>query len=80
MGKLGYDPLLGEATTRGRRAELDFYAAMLSLVRDDPAEATALLQRVLASNMVLFFEYDMATYILRNNLIDASAAARAERR
>ena len=27
--------------------------------------------------MVMFFEYDMAAYILRNGLIETSAAARA---
>ena len=45
------------ATTRARRTELAYYTAVLE---PTGADAAALFEDVLASQLVLFFEYDMA--------------------
>ena len=55
------------ATTRARRAELLYYTAVLEATPRDPAAPRAqLLEGVVATDMVLFFEYDMAKHWLRN--------------
>ncbi len=54
------------ADTRGRRAELLYYRAMLEAMPADPDTARELLRRVLASDMVLYFEYDMARHWLEH--------------
>ncbi len=53
--------LAARASTRPRQTELAYYTAVLG---DDRAAATALLEDVLASDLVLFFEYDMARHRL----------------
>jgi tetratricopeptide (TPR) repeat protein len=54
------------ATTRARRAELAYYSAVLGLGAGGRApgteELTALFEAVIATDMVLFFEYDMARH------------------
>ncbi len=61
-GRISHDALEQRAHTRGRRAELRYYAAVLG---DAPAsEMRQLLEGVIATDMVLFFEYDMARYWL----------------
>lgn len=57
-GRAEPDELRQAATTRGRRAELLYYLAVLGSA--DPATERRLLQGVLDSGMVLFFEYEMA--------------------
>ncbi len=54
--------LVGRAHTRARRAELTYYTAVLQ--PPSPDEARRLLEDVLASDLVLFFEYDMAKHQL----------------
>lgn len=49
---------------------------MLSVTDRDPAATTRLLEDVLATDMLLFFEYDMAKYILANGLIAKPAKMR----
>lgn len=63
LGREDYAALSRAATTRGRRAELCYYAAVLG-GDANRARATALLQRVVDTGMVLFFEYDMAKVLL----------------
>jgi tetratricopeptide (TPR) repeat protein len=76
VGQTAYEPLFERANTRGRRAELYYYTAMLKTAETDPKGARGLLQNVLATDMLLFFEYDMAKYLLANGVI----AKRAEMR
>jgi tetratricopeptide (TPR) repeat protein len=73
VGKLKYETLLQRANTRGRRAELFYYAAMLNLPKLGPSRARNLLGDVLATEMMMFFEYDMARYILSHGLIEQRA-------
>jgi tetratricopeptide (TPR) repeat protein len=56
----GGDEVRRAATTRGRRAELLFYGAALGPESRDPERAREMFQEVVESNMVLFFEYEMA--------------------
>ena len=60
--------LQSRATTRGRRAELLYYTAVLGGdVRSDPSRARAPARgRGLAPTWCMFFEYDMAKHWLRN--------------
>lgn len=53
-------PLTQRATTRARRAELLYYQAVLGRATDDPAEVRKLLEQVVATDMISFFEFDMA--------------------
>jgi tetratricopeptide (TPR) repeat protein len=53
------------ATTRGRRAELLFYSAVLGPESKSAEQARTLLEEVLRGDMVLFFEYEMAIIRLR---------------
>jgi tetratricopeptide (TPR) repeat protein len=59
-GRATVDSLLPRATTRGHRAELYYYAAVLGDARRDPPRARALLEQVVATDMLLYFEYEMA--------------------
>ncbi len=56
-GRANAQALQARATTRARRAELLYYSAVLG---DDPFKMRSLLERVVESGMILFFEYDMA--------------------
>lgn len=66
-GRMRLAALERRATTPSRRAELLYYRAVLdpSLGRD-PARARRMLERVVATDMVMFFEYDMARHWLRH--------------
>jgi tetratricopeptide (TPR) repeat protein len=67
-GRIGVAELQARATTRGRKAELAYYTAVLGLgeggAQRPPAEVRALLEHVVATDMVLFFEYEMARHWL----------------
>jgi len=54
------------ATSRARKAELAYYTAVLGLggAARKKAEVRELLEHVVATDMVLFFEYDMARHWL----------------
>lgn len=54
------------ARSDGERCELDFYRAMHRLGEGHADDAHALLQAVVDSNMMAFFEYDMASHYLRH--------------
>jgi tetratricopeptide (TPR) repeat protein len=62
-GRVGLSALESRASTRGRRAELWYYEAVLGDTGNERA-VRALLERVVGTDMVLFFEYDMAKYWL----------------
>jgi hypothetical protein len=63
-GRVGVAELAGRAHSRARKAELAYYTAALGAGEAGggrpPAEIRALLEHVVATDMVLFFEYDMA--------------------
>ncbi|MEM9492473.1 MAG: hypothetical protein AAGC55_25220, partial [Myxococcota bacterium] len=63
------------ATTRGRRAELLYYSAVLG-GDYKRAEIRDLLRGVVATDMVLFYEYDMAKYWLDKGFAPGKRAAR----
>ncbi len=75
-GRATIDALEARAVTRGRRAELRYYTAVLGEARDE-AELRRLLGQVLATGMVLFFEYEMAKYWLNEGWGRAQGAAHA---
>jgi hypothetical protein len=54
------------ADTLGRKAELMFYRAMRALRDGNKAEAEALWRKVIETDMMAFFEYDMAAFYLKN--------------
>ena len=66
LGKLPYDQLLAKADTRGKRAEAFFYEAMAKYADGSRGDAEKLLHNVVATQMLGFFEYDMARYYLKN--------------
>lgn len=65
VGRTHYEQMLPLATTQGRRAELYFYEAMRRLGDGDADNAHQLWSKVLQTNMVSFFEYEMASRYLR---------------
>jgi len=71
-GRTTLAALQPHATTRAQRAELAYYTAVLGLAhrggQPPPDELRALFDAVIASDMVLFFEYDMARYWTRHGL------------
>lgn len=74
-GQAGLASLEGRANTRGRRAELWYYEAVLGEPGGERA-VRALLERVVKTDMVLFFEYDMAKFWLTEGTDRLSRAAR----
>ena len=67
-GRAELSELSATAETRARRAELLYYRAMLDAMPAAPRKAEALLRRVLTTDMVMFFEYDMARRWLERGL------------
>jgi tetratricopeptide (TPR) repeat protein len=65
LGKVSYEELLRKAKTRGDRAELYFYQADRLLARGRLAQARKLWKKVLETNMMAFYEFDMAAHNLR---------------
>lgn len=63
-GRIERDALLRHAHTTGQRAEALFYDAMLRLT-DDATGAEGDLRQVLATEVVHYYEYDMAWEVLR---------------
>ncbi len=66
LGKMSYDRLLKEAKTVGNRAELDYYWGDRLAAEGKLQEARAMWQKVIETNMMAFYEYDMASYNLRH--------------
>ena len=64
-GQLDYADLLAKADTAGKRAEAYFYEAMRRLSNGKREEAHALWSKVTETNMMSFFEYEMALRYLR---------------
>lgn len=65
VGEMDRSQLEKQVNTRGRRAELMYYAAVLGKESDDPVASRELLEEVVKGSMVLFFEYELAIQRLR---------------
>jgi hypothetical protein len=83
-GTINRDQLLHYAQNAGQRAEALFYEAMLELAANDFAGAERDLRAVVQSDMLRYFEYDMAWEMLarglqtiRSNSTNAAAPASA---
>jgi tetratricopeptide (TPR) repeat protein len=67
-GRVTVAELERRAATRGRKAELAYYTAVLGLGPEGAArpdkEVRALLEHVVETDMILFFEYEMARHWL----------------
>ncbi len=64
-GRISLADLEARATSRGRKAELAYYKAVLGLGGPRPEDETrALLEDVVGTGMVTFFEYDLARHWL----------------
>lgn len=63
-GRLDASALRRLATTRARRAEMLYYLAVLGPDAGNSAKVKKLLEGVLATNAILFFEFDMARHLL----------------
>ena len=67
VGQLTETELIKRADTPGRLAEANFYVAMAHLRAADRPGAEALWRKVLDSNMLGFFEYEMAGAFLKRH-------------
>ncbi len=65
LGRITYAQLLKNADTVAKRAEVYFYQAMRTLGDGGTDDAQILWRKVLESNMVSFFEFDMASRYIR---------------
>ena len=73
QGKLSFDQLFQRANNVGERAEAYFYEALRLWRTGNAVAAKALLNKVLKTNMVSFFEYDMAQSYLEWGELPRSA-------
>jgi tetratricopeptide (TPR) repeat protein len=64
IGDLDWNGIYAKADTRGKRAEAFFYQAMRDYASGDGKAAEKRLRGVIASDMLGFFEFDMARYYL----------------
>ena len=65
VGQIDYATLLAKADSTGKRAEAYFYEAMRRLSNGQREEAHALWSKVVATKMMSFFEFEMASRYLR---------------
>lgn len=59
-GGLPYEQLVAAAETQGQRAESYYYEAVLQLAQGNSEQGRALLQQVLDTNMMGYYEYEFA--------------------
>ena len=72
-GRADIKSLSSRATTRARRAELLYYGAVLKVRAADTHKIARMMRAVLDTQVVLFFEYDMAKLWLTRQTARASA-------
>lgn len=65
LGQISDGDLERHADNTAKRAEATFYRAMRHLERGDLEKARGLWRQVLDTQLMAFFEYDMASYYLR---------------
>ena len=63
-GELSFDELIKGAQDQGERAEAYFYEALRQWRSGDPSSGKKLMKKVLNTEMMSFFEYDMALHYL----------------
>jgi hypothetical protein len=63
-GKIDYDGLLRVASSLGERTEAIYYEGTRRFIAGDAEGAFEQFQRVLDTNMVSFYEYEMARRLL----------------
>lgn len=68
--KISMDELQKSARNPGQKVETDYYAAISALSEGKREEAKKMLDRVIASDLLGFFEYRMARAILKNEFDD----------
>lgn len=73
-GKLPYQELLSEASNIGEQAEAHFYEGARRLANGDREGARGLFERVLATQMVSFYEFVMARELALRSANRAAAA------
>ena len=76
QGKLSYDDLLKGARDRGERAEAHFYEGLRRWRGGDPKGGKELMKKVLESEMMGFFEYDLAQHFLERGDLPRAPARR----
>ena len=67
-GKLTYNDLLASASDKGERTEAYFYEALSQWRSGAHQSSTKLMKKVLATDMMSFFEYDMALHYVDHGL------------
>src|SRR6185436_1924277 len=65
-GRQSEQAMLSRADAPARKAESSFYRAMRALSEGKKDEAKRLWQEVVGTDMMAFFEYDMAAYYLKH--------------
>jgi tetratricopeptide (TPR) repeat protein len=70
LGEVSFNDLQAQAATPGRKAEILFYQSMHLLQQGKNDEAHTLWTQVLQTDMVSFFEYEMASYYLRQGALN----------
>jgi tetratricopeptide (TPR) repeat protein len=65
-GKMTLDELRKNAQNTGQQVEVDYYGALALMSEGKNSEAKNLLDAVISSNLLGFFEYRMARELLRN--------------
>lgn len=78
VGRLTEAELIQHADTPGRLAEANFYVAMAHLRAADRPGAEALWRKVLDSNMLGFFEYEMAGAFLKRHAAPTTPVLKSE--
>lgn len=78
VGQLTEGELVQRADTPGRLAEANFYLAMAHLRAADRPGAEALWRKVVDSNMMGFFEYEMASSFLKRRAAPTSPVLKPE--
>lgn len=65
LGRIKGEELLSSAENKGELAEAHFYIALAALARGDGEAYRRALRAVIETNMVSFYEYEMASALLR---------------
>lgn len=78
VGQLTESELVQRADTPGRLAEANFYLAMAHLRAADRPGAEALWRKVVDSNMMGFFEYEMASSFLKRRAAPTAPVLKSE--
>ena len=73
QGEMSFDDLLGKASDSGERAEAYFYEGLRKWRTGEAAEGKRMMQEVIKTDMMGFFEYDLAASYLRTGHVPKKA-------